>query len=547
MPSNFVFANFFETELLDDISAEAAVLHVTPSMAARLPIIGEVMEARLVLWDGINSPEIVSVIDNQQTGYLSVLRARENTSSRPWPAGTQVICSLTAEIINAALQAYFDVTALLNASFLKLTGGTLTGPLVLPGVPTITTQAATKGYVDSILGNKLPLSGGVMLGSINMNGYQLLNLPAAVSPTEPFRKAEFDTFSTQFNAFVENNNGGILTAGTATAFTLANLGIQFTTFIDGLTFSARMHVANGVNATIAYSSQLAAPMALAPGVAVPERFLQAGQSYEFVYNAGLGTWLVKGAMRSSLRIRPGDLKWSAIEADHDDCFLCDGRSLPRVDFPSLFTNIGTKFGAVDGAHFNIPLMDGLTMVGRGNNLAVIQTLTTGAGSATATVGSATGLTVGMFVIPNSGNVSPGTKITDINGLTIGLSLVALASLALATRFSQISDPNVTGATGGVASRIQSRREVGQHLHPNTVGETPHIHTLNQLTGATVMSVAGGATNYAAGAFGAISAASGISLNTAVANVAITNVDSASPNASPMLSPAMALNCFIYVY
>ena len=34
--------------------------------------------------------------------------------------------------------------------------------------------------------------------------------------------------------------------------------------------------------------------------------------------------------------------------------LCDGSSKLRADYPALFTEIGTTYGAADGTHFNVP-------------------------------------------------------------------------------------------------------------------------------------------------------------------------------------------------
>lgn len=58
-----------------------------------------------------------------------------------------------------------------TGAFLELTGGTLSGPLVLPSDPTASSQAATKHYVDTSisaipLGNYLPIAGGTETGSV---------------------------------------------------------------------------------------------------------------------------------------------------------------------------------------------------------------------------------------------------------------------------------------------------------------------------------------------------------------------------------------------
>jgi microcystin-dependent protein len=45
---------------------------------------------------------------------------------------------------------------------------------------------------------------------------------------------------------------------------------------------------------------------------------------------------------------------------------CDGASLLRADYPDLFAVIGTAYGAVDVAHFNVPDAQGRVGVGSGS-------------------------------------------------------------------------------------------------------------------------------------------------------------------------------------
>lgn len=194
MPTSnqFVFANFFESELVDGATASDTTIFISPSDSKLLPIISSGQEARLVLWDGQLPPEIIGCIGNLQTGALAVNRGQENTTSQAWPAGTQIRCALTAEIINTALQAFFDFNTVLNASFLKLAGGTLTGPLLLSGDPTAALGAATKQYVDGSGTTALPTTGGTMFGAINMNGNPLLNVPDPTSAQNPATKNYVD-------------------------------------------------------------------------------------------------------------------------------------------------------------------------------------------------------------------------------------------------------------------------------------------------------------------------------------------------------------------
>jgi Chaperone of endosialidase len=74
--------------------------------------------------------------------------------------------------LGAATKQYVD-----NAPFLPLTGGVMTGAIVLPGPPTLPSQAATKAYVDS--GAFVPLAGGTMTGPLTLAADPAANLGAA--------------------------------------------------------------------------------------------------------------------------------------------------------------------------------------------------------------------------------------------------------------------------------------------------------------------------------------------------------------------------------
>lgn len=61
------------------------------------------------------------------------------------------------------------VTSSLN-NYLPLSGGTLTGDLILNADPVMPMQASTKGYVDRLYGGTLPLSGGTLTGPLVLRG-----------------------------------------------------------------------------------------------------------------------------------------------------------------------------------------------------------------------------------------------------------------------------------------------------------------------------------------------------------------------------------------
>lgn len=50
--------------------------------------------------------------------------------------------------------------------------------------------------------------------------------------------------------------------------------------------------------------------------------------------------------------------------------LCNGASVLRADYASLFTAIGTAFGAADGTHFNVPDMRGRSPLGVGTGTKI---------------------------------------------------------------------------------------------------------------------------------------------------------------------------------
>ena len=191
----FIFANFFETELVAGLTASSTTMLISPNDAAKLPVIplGLGEEARLVIWDGQLPPEIVAVTLNDQSGLMTIVRAKEGTTAQAWAAGTQVRSSITAEILNTALAAYFDFLVVLNANFLKLAGGTLTGPLLLAADPTLPLGAATKEYVDNSSTSGLPLTGGTMQGPINMNTLPILNVPNPSGPQDAATKNYVDS------------------------------------------------------------------------------------------------------------------------------------------------------------------------------------------------------------------------------------------------------------------------------------------------------------------------------------------------------------------
>lgn len=66
----------------------------------------------------------------------------------------------------------------------------------------------------------------------------------------------------------------------------------------------------------------------------------------------------------------GDVKLSARKRDYNGWLVCDGRSMSRSDYKSLFDVIGTQFGSNDSLTFNLPDYKGrvIGMPGSGTGL-----------------------------------------------------------------------------------------------------------------------------------------------------------------------------------
>lgn len=59
----------------------------------------------------------------------------------------------------------------------------------------------------------------------------------------------------------------------------------------------------------------------------------------------------------------GDVKLTARATAPDGWLLCQGQSLLRAEYPTLFAAIGTMYGSVDGTHFTLPNLKGRAPVG----------------------------------------------------------------------------------------------------------------------------------------------------------------------------------------
>lgn len=146
-----------------------------------------------------------------------------------------------------------------------------------------------------------------------------------------------------------------------------------------------------------------------------------------------------------------------------------------------------------------------------NVTQVSTTITTSNASPTATVGSATGLMVGMYI--SHAKVPSGTKITVISGTTITMSNNASGAVSgSAVRFSPLLDAQTMGAIGGALSSSQTLVTANLPAYTPAGTITNGAITTTIANGAagtnTTTGIAGGGTFTGAGAFtGSITASS----------------------------------------
>lgn len=108
-----------------------------------------------------------------------------------YPGGVVIGAPLGGQQGNGSLnlQTLFLNGIIVNlALYLQLTGGTMTGPLILSGTPTQPFQAATKQYIDNMIAatnnnfaNYLPLAGGTITGNLSVGGNVMLSADPTAS------------------------------------------------------------------------------------------------------------------------------------------------------------------------------------------------------------------------------------------------------------------------------------------------------------------------------------------------------------------------------
>jgi Pectate lyase superfamily protein len=109
--------------------------------------------------------------------YTAIYHLSDGTVNKEYwvipAAASASIVSVRARLVPAtvavqdATKQYVDASiASLSGNYLPLTGGSMSGPLLLAGSPLANNQAATKQYTDQAVATAVPLAGGNMTGTL---------------------------------------------------------------------------------------------------------------------------------------------------------------------------------------------------------------------------------------------------------------------------------------------------------------------------------------------------------------------------------------------
>ncbi len=125
----------------------------------------------------------------------------------------------------------------------------------------------------------------------------------------------------------------------------------------------------------------------------------------------------------------GDLKLSVRSSDFYGWMKCDGRSLSRTTYATLFAIIGTSFGSVNGSSFNLPDCRG----------RVIGTLGQGIGLTNRTLGTTIGTETHTLT---TSEMPSHTHTSNASGGTLGLMSSNGANTASSGLDNTSGEPNL---------------------------------------------------------------------------------------------------------
>ena len=274
-------------------------------------------------------------------------------------------------------------------------------------------------------------------------------------------------------------SGAILTTGISVAYIVAS-NQNFVNLSDfaGQVIAFTPHVTNGAGpVTMTVDSWANLPLRTSPGKELPAGTIIQGTPYVAVYNNTDGSLYLQNFYGASPYLIPLGcmIDYVGSAAPNSSFALPYGQALSRTTYATLFSLVGTTYGAGDGtATFNIPDCRGRVVAGAdAMGGAAASRLTTGFFGSTATAGAVGGgesqiLTASQIPTINfsgsasgnlsgatTGNVDQGITGTSTGGGGFPLNAVTAQAPAAVSVSGTLSASGTSNNTGGAAhSNVQ---------------------------------------------------------------------------------------------
>lgn len=165
----------------------------------------------------------------------------------------------------------------------------------------------------------------------------------------------------ELKKYFDDISGAIVTAGTATAYTVASYSAFDTlAHLNGQMIAFTPHVTNGATATLNVDGLGAKPVRSAPNTEIPAGTLIQGTPYVVTYNNADGAFYLHGFAGAAYLIPIGaTLEYWLPTAPNSAFVFPFGQAISRTTYAALFAAMGTTFGIGDGSTtFNLPDLRG---------------------------------------------------------------------------------------------------------------------------------------------------------------------------------------------
>ena len=157
-------------------------------------------------------------------------------------------------------------------------------------------------------------------------------------------------------------SGTITTGGASTAYTLAsNQGFDNFADMNGAMIALVPHATNGATVTLNVDGLGAKPLRFGPNLELQSGVLIQGTPYVATYNNSDGAFYLQGGFAADPYGIPlgGMLPYIGSSAPNSAFVIPIGQAISRTTYATLFTLVGTTYGAGDGSTtFNVPDLRG---------------------------------------------------------------------------------------------------------------------------------------------------------------------------------------------